>query len=267
VNEVPEVPTRELLSPALFERFSGRIAEDLAERPLAVPRDEHRAELGARLQEVGGADAYEILGLAPEASCAQVTVAYTEVARRTHPDHAAAVGLPEPLIRLLFEHATRAYLTLSDPERRRHYDREQGRTAKPVTRSEEELLAERRALARKSYERARNLMRSEQFHYVVELLRESIRLDPRPEAHALLGEAQSRNPRWREAALENLRAAVRLAPREVSYRLRLAQVLEEAEALQESMSEYEGVLTRFPNHPEALAGIERLRGVNSQRGR
>jgi curved DNA-binding protein CbpA len=255
----PEVPTRELISPALYERFRGRIADDLAERPLALPVEEHRVEVARRLQGVGAADAYEILGLGPEARDEEVTRAYTELARRVHPDHAGQLHLPEPLLRLLFEHATRAYLTLSDPERRQRYDREHRRTLPPPPRSEEELLAVRREMARKSFARAQSLMRSEQFHYVVELLREAVRWDPRPEVYALLADAQSRNPHWRAAAVENLREAVRLAPREVAYRLRLAQVLEEAERSKESQAEYEAVLSRFPNHPEALAGLERLR--------
>ena len=82
-----------------------------------------------------------------------------------------------------------------------------------------------------------------------------------PQVLALLGEAQSRNPSWRAEAVENLRQAVSLAPREVAYRLRLAQVLEEAGRGIEARGEYEGVLTRFPNHPEALSGLERLRSA------
>jgi tetratricopeptide (TPR) repeat protein len=263
----PQLPTRELISPALYERFCERIADELAERPLVLDPGEHRADVARRVQSVGGADAYEILGLDGDASAQQVTVAYTQVARRVHPVHAAALDLPEPVLRLLFEHATRAYLTLSDPERRRRYDGEQGRRSAAAPASEEELLATRRQLAQKSYERARGLMKTEQYHYVVELLRDAVRWDPRPELHALLGEAQSRNPRWLDAALENLGEAVRLAPREVAYRLRLAQVLEEAANPGESRKHYEEVLARFPNHPEALAGLERLTAAAPSRAR
>jgi predicted Zn-dependent protease len=174
--------------------------------------------------------------------------------------------MPEGVLRVLFEHATRAYLVLSDPERRRHYDREHGRAAAAVPVAEEELQAHRRQMAQKSYERARGYMRAEQYHYVVELLREAVRWDPRPEIHALLGEAQSRNPHWRPQALENLAEAVRLAPREVAYRLRLAQVLEEAAHPDESRRQYEEVLARFPNHPEALAGLDRLGAAATSRG-
>jgi hypothetical protein len=264
---LPEVPTRELISPALFERFRTRIADDLADRPLALEVEEHRAEIARRLESVGAADAYEVLGLEASTSGEGVTLAYTALARRVHPTHAEALNLPEPLLRLLFEHATRAYLTLSDPDRRRRYDREHRQELPPPPRTEAELLEVRREMARKNFTRAQSLMRSEQFHYVVELLREAVRWDPRPEVYALLGEAQSRNPHWRPAAVENLRAAVQLAPREVAYRLRLAQVLEEVEQVVESRAEYEAVLTRFPQHPGALAGLERLRALDSQRRR
>ena len=259
--DVPLGPTRELISPALYERFRERIAAELEARPLTLPVEEHRQSLARMLETVGGATAYEVLGLSVGSRPDEVQPAYTELARRTHPAHASRLGLPEDVLRLLFEHATRSYLLLSDPERRKAYDREHRGEETPRPRSEEELAAARREKAQKSFQRAQALMRSQQFHYVVELLRDAVRWDRRPEVLALLGDALSRNPNWRAEAVDNLREAVALAPREVAYRLRLAQVLEQAGRGLEARTEYEGVLTRFPNHPEALTGLERLRAA------
>ena len=261
MDETPVGSTRELVSPALYERFRERIAADLEDRPLELPAGEHRQALARMLETVGGATAYEVLGLSVGAGTEAVYPAYAELARLTHPQHAARLELPEDVLRLLFEQATRAYLVLSDPERRKAYDREHRGEEAGRPRSEEELAAARREMAQKSFHRAQALMRSQQYHYVVELLRDAARWDPRPEVLALLGDAQSRNPNWRGEAIENLRQAVAAAPREVAYRLRLAQVLEEAGRGAQARVEYEGVLARFPEHPEALTALERLRAA------
>jgi tetratricopeptide (TPR) repeat protein len=261
--DAPIGPTRELISPALFERFRDRIAADLATRPFTMPAQEHRQAVAGMLETVGGATAYDVLGLSVGSRPDEVQPAYTRLARQVHPAHAAALELPEAILRLLFEHATRAYLVLSDPDRRKAYDREHRGEEGSGPRAAAELDAARREMAAKNFQRAQGLMRSEQYHYVVELLRDTVRWDRRPEAIALLGEAQARNPNWLGEAIENLREAVTLAPREVAYRLRLAQVLEEAGRGIEARTEYEGVLTRFPSHPEALSGLERLRAAGT----
>ena len=69
---------------------------------------------------------YELLGLDVAASPDEVHTAYEEAARLVHPRHASRVGLEERrgTLELLFERATRAYLTLSLPDRRKRYDRE-----------------------------------------------------------------------------------------------------------------------------------------------
>jgi hypothetical protein len=59
---------------------------------------------------------YELLGVPPDATAAEVRRAYLEQARRHHPDRA---GGSEERMRALNE----AWETLGDPERRRRYDR------------------------------------------------------------------------------------------------------------------------------------------------
>lgn len=250
-----------LVSSALLARFLERIGDDLAARPLDLAAEEHRAEIAQRLESAGAASCYELLGVGGGASAESVTTAFTALARSVHPLHAARLQLPEALLRLLFEHATRAYLVLSDPDRRREYDRDhQPPEAAAPPRSEAELREVRRQMARANFERARAAMRAEHYHTVIELLRDAVRWEPRAEASALLAEAMARNPKWREAAANHFREAVALAPREPAYRLRLAQLLEDLARPQEAIAEYRQVLQRMPTHPEAMAGLARLGG-------
>lgn len=60
-------------------------------------------------------DYYDILGLGPDASSDQIKHAYRRLAQRWHPDRG---GSHEMMVRL-----NEAYFTLSDPARRREYDR------------------------------------------------------------------------------------------------------------------------------------------------
>ncbi|HET9767993.1 MAG TPA: tetratricopeptide repeat protein, partial [Thermoanaerobaculia bacterium] len=75
---------------------------------------------------------------------------------------------------------------------------------------------------------------------------------------ALLAEAQAKNPRWRPAALENLQHAVRLAPDDPVYRLKLGRLLEDMERMTDAIEEYRAVLEKVPNQPDAANGLERL---------
>ena len=257
-----------LVSPALLDRFLERIGDDLAARPLDAAAEEHRTEIARRLERAGNETHYEVLAVGGGATVESVTSAFTTLARRVHPLHAERLQLPAPVLRLLFEHVTLAYLVLSDVDRRNEYDRIQRPSGAALTpRTEEELATVRREMARSSYARAQSAMKHEHYHTVIELLRDSVRWEPKPEVYALLGEAMARNPRWREGAIAQFREAVQLAPRDPAYRLRLAQLLEEAAHPKEAVVEYRQVLQRFPNHPEAMAALRRLDDAAGSAGR
>jgi len=103
---------------------------------------------------VGEADPYSVLGVARDASDAEIHRAYRVAVRRTHPDAGGSSAA--------FEAVQKAYETLRDPGRRRAWDaahapRRPGPTARPQARpapgdreragrSMEELLAESRRL-------------------------------------------------------------------------------------------------------------------------
>jgi hypothetical protein len=69
-------------------------------------------------------DHYNLLGVPPQASAAELRKAFRREAKRCHPD--ALAGRPEAereAARLRFIRLAQAYQVLSDPERRRAYDR------------------------------------------------------------------------------------------------------------------------------------------------
>jgi len=192
--------------------FEERIARNLRERPLAVEPAAHRAEVGSLVGRVGEASFYELLAVGPGASAQEIHDAYERLARLVHPSHAAGLGLAgkEGVLKLLFERATEGYLTLSHPERRKHYDREMGvrlwsGEATAAARNEEG-----QQVARRYYAKAKILAASEEYHLGIELLRQAVRMDPRPEYYALLGQLFAKNPLWLRHAAESLDRAIEL---------------------------------------------------------
>lgn len=189
-----------------YRLFSERIARGLAERPLTVlPRD-HREQVAELLKQLGEATFYHLLGIDPASSAREVHEAYDRVARLVHPSHARRVGLEgrEGVLKLLFERATLAYLTLIDLDRRKAYDRDAGPARWTSIRTS---TASRVEEARRCYEQARALSESEDFHSAIELLRRSVSLTPKADAYALLGLLLAKNPQWLEEAVDSLERA------------------------------------------------------------
>ncbi len=70
---------------------------------------------------------YVILGIASDASQEQIKSAYRQLVKELHPDHYGEDSQP-------FREIQEAYSVLSDPERRRTYDREREQAAQPGSR-------------------------------------------------------------------------------------------------------------------------------------
>ncbi len=251
---------------ALLERLEARINDDLLDAPPTLDSQRLKREVSELVTRAGNVSHYELLGISVGATTGQVTAAFIDLGRRVHPSLATWLDVPEGVLRVLFEHAANAYLVLSDPQKRKDYDREHPSRPEPELRSPEELADVRRDMARKSFRRAQSMLKAEQYHYVVELMRETVAWDPHPDAYALLAEAQAKNPHWREAALENLQQAVRLAPEDTAYRVKLGRLLEDMERMTDAIEEYKAVVERVPNQPDALDGLDRL-GVQSGKER
>ena len=67
----------------------------------------------------GKRDLYEVLGVERDASSQQIKSAYRKLAVKHHPDRNPGDDEAEEL----FKEAAEAYATLSEPEKRRRYDR------------------------------------------------------------------------------------------------------------------------------------------------
>lgn len=211
--------------------FDERISRSLAERPQDIPFDAHRERIAALVREMGEATYYRFLGIEVTSPALEIHEAYQRTARLVHPRNAARVGLEgrEDVLQVLFERATEAYLTLSDRDRRKRYDREMGPRLweQPSSGS----VVSRREEAARLFERAKALAANDELHPAVELLREAVRTTPKAEYVSLLGMLEAKNPHWLRSAEQNLQRALNLGSQEPGLKEALQDVRQKLERL------------------------------------
>ncbi len=248
-----------VLSAKLLEQFTARIAEDLESEPLALDPEIHRARLGKLLSRLGQMNYYQLLGIDPRADGEQIFTAYSALARVVHPSHTSGLGLEgkEVAVSVMFEKATEAYLTLSDPRRRASYNTVAGVHVR-VAVDQDQRDEEKRSIAEQNYRRAASCLSQMDFSLAVDLLKEAARMDPRPEYFARLGLAQSKNPNWHRHAVESYRRAVELDPDNAGTRAAYGTLLEEMDRRDDAREQYKEALELMPDNPDAQAGLDRL---------
>jgi curved DNA-binding protein CbpA len=161
------------------------------------------------------ADLYQLLGVAPTASAAEIRQAYARLAREKHPDRFSDPA-EKHSAQSAFQDITTAFNTLVNPSRREEYDATRHR---PQPRTPEEI-------ARDAFERALPLVESGPVDEAVTLLRTAVHHAPAEAAyHATLGRALARVPQAAREAVQALERATQLAPRNAAAFADLAAVL------------------------------------------
>ncbi len=244
---------------SMVERFLERIEQRLKNDPVELDPDEHRHKIAELVGTVGSMTHYELLDVGFHDTEQRVHEAYDQLARAVHPVHAAAIGFEgrEETMRLLFERATVAYLTLADPERRVEYNQGAGIDANTMP-SGNQRNQEQREVAEANFRRALDLVENEEFHFALELTRQAIRADPRAEYFALLGRIQAQNPMWLEQASESYRQALRRDPQNGDFRVAMGQLMEQAGELHRARVHYRAALQLAPDNADAIDGLSRL---------
>lgn len=252
------VPARTL------HRFLERIAEGLEDQPIDLPPEQHRARLAELMGRQGALDHYSLLGVERGASDTEFSSAYQNLGRLVHPSHAASLGLAgkEGTLELLFERATEAYLTLSDPHRRSAYKNMMG-LHQAVAVEEGQRAEEKRSIARQHYLQGASYLAEMEYSTAVDLLKEAARLDPKAEYWATLGKAQAKNPKWRRHAIGSFRNAIELESNNPGFHLALAKVYESSEQLDEAKASYARVLELMPSNVDAQVAMDRLAAGSS----
>jgi tetratricopeptide (TPR) repeat protein len=261
-GDAPSAQDKEFLTAEIIRKFGDRIARSLEQEPLEMSPSSHRELLRDLLSRLGELNFFELLRIDLGSTADEIQEAFVELGRIVHPGHSSHLGLKgkEAGLQMLFEKATEAYLTLSDPERSRLYCLEVGPVSSTRTisydskvRREEEVDS-----ARHNFNIAKGLVWQQQLHSAIQLLEQAVKIDPQPEYYALLGQCQAENPNWVEKAIQSYHHAARLRPEDPELHAALGQLLERTGQLSQARREYEAALKEIPGFPEAEEGLARL---------
>ena len=160
-------------------------------------------------------DHYQMLGVAPSASVAEIRQAYGRLARERHPDRFTDPA-EKRLAQTALQDITTAFNALVNPKSRQEYDASRHR---PQPRTPEEIASD-------AFERAQPLLETGPLEDAINLLRTAVHHAPDQAAyHAALGRTLGRVPRSAREAVQVLEKATQLAPRSASAFADLAAVL------------------------------------------
>jgi curved DNA-binding protein CbpA len=160
-------------------------------------------------------DYYQMLGVAPTATPAEIRQAYARLARERHPDRFTDPEAKKQAQTAL-QDITTAFNALVNPRRREEYDEQRH---KPALHTPEEI-------ARDAFERAQTLLEEGQLEDAVTLLRTAVHHAPEQAAyHAALGRALARVPSLARDAVQALERATQLSPHSAPAFADLAVVL------------------------------------------
>lgn len=256
-----------LVDARVLRRFSQRIVDELAARPLELDPEAHRGELKQFLRRLLETNHYELLGVEPGATPDQVHVAFLDLARKVHPSHAETLGIEQwrGALELLFERATEGYLVLSDAERSKAYremvpleSKVEVQPGGVVAPAGEERRQEQQDVSRRNFLLARDMAQRGEYHFAVELLNRAVLIDPQAEYYRLLADCQMENPKWHDKAIDNYARGVEAAPTDADLQVALGLACERDGQLERAAGAFREALTRLPSHQVAIAGLARV---------
>lgn len=204
-------------------------------------------------------DYYELLGVRHDAGLEDIKGAYFNFAKKYHPDR--IVNAPDPEIKekanFVFAEINKAYETLSNPEKKKHYD-DKGYKEDTQPEGIHENLAEKAKLL---YRRAKVMYNNKQYWEAASTMDESVRLDPRKSAYfLLLGMSQMNIPSLRRMAATNLQRAIDLEPWNVEAFTALGLLFMSEKQLNRAEGFFRKVLSLNPDHVLARKKLQEITG-------
>jgi curved DNA-binding protein CbpA len=210
------------------------------------------AEMLRRFRDIHALDLYQVLDVMPVATTDVVRRSYYALARRLHPDTFHREDLKSKAEKV-FARITEAYSTLSHPASREKYDEERQARSSHA----EDKSADAASVARMNYRHGREHFEHGRLSEALSFLQNACQQDPtRGEYFEYLGMAQTKNPRLRKQAEENLLKAIELAPTSAGAYAILGQLYERAGAMDRARAMYRKALEWDPANETALAGLE-----------
>lgn len=188
---------------------------------LVKPRGPIPEEIARRRQfvrkiweRISAQNHYEILGVKPDATAADIKSVYFEMAKQFHPDRRPDDDPDDVKKKLdqIFVKIREAYQILSDPERREAYNQR-------LTNGDLNIQMQKsRSKAQLQYRVGLKAFQSRKFRTAMEYFRSAIDLDPyEPMYYFKMAELCTRNPKWYRAGNLACMKAIQLDPEIPEY--------------------------------------------------
>jgi tetratricopeptide (TPR) repeat protein len=210
-----------------------------------------------------GVDHFTLLGLAMNASPADVRSAYFTLARKLHPDRLSAIGVgdEERRAQRLMAQVNTAFAVLNDPVKREEYVSIVQRGGEAAVKAEEakaDELAMRVMRAEEAFKQGEMALRRDQLKQAIEAFQMAVELQPREaEYQALLAWTQfALAPDKAKLAAETRKALLRAADandRSPTAKYYLGRVERMLGREREALTYFQEVLTIKPSHTEAAS--------------
>lgn len=214
--------------------------------------DQFLAEMERILQPAVSVNYYDLLGVRPDATKAEMKRRFHQLALRFHPDR--HMDHPDWTARLaaIMESLTHAYRTLTDDHAKKEYD------AALASRERGERPDSRRA-AEGHIEKARECMAEKNYAGSILWLHRAIECEPNSSNHrTLLARCLSAIPEYRREAVEQFQKAIELDPRNIAAHLQYGELLETLKAPTRAREHYLRVLEIDASHRGARERLTRL---------
>jgi tetratricopeptide (TPR) repeat protein len=203
---------------------------------------------------------YEVLGVKANASLAEIKAAYHEAVKKYHPDVHSCIGDDSLKDKLdgIFSYVSVAYSTLSNPEKRREYDKIL--TFKPAR------LAAVQDKARAAFEEGKNHLKEKNYQSAEHFFEVATYYDATiADYHYHYGLTLAIQNKFKEAEKE-FEGARRLEPHNASYLTELGLVFLELGYPVRAKGLFEKALIISPDNARAAEGLKKIKDVN-KRGR
>ncbi len=231
-------------------------------------------------------DYYAILGVPRSASSLEIRDAYLKLARTTHPDKVNEPGARKKA-EDAFKYVTAAYDTLSRERSRRDYTGKlpaepqaeaprrtapggQGRPSESGSRPQRPAASTSPGATGKAIPHTGPItfdalgqgiaaFKKEDYHTAVQLLSLAVTKDPKnATAHGMLAMAMAKNPNWVRDAMQHMDTASKLEPRNVSYLVELALLLQSQGLKLRARRSLESAMAIKPDHPDVARALKEI---------
>ena len=234
----------------------------------AAARPELEITLEDYLERVEKAETlYDVLGISPSASPADIKSAYFAMAKLFHPDrfHREERNVLRR-IQVAFTQIANAYETLKNPESRENYNykmrkeleyREKRRAEGQVNPNSAEERQTEQGLG--SFEQAMEALNEEEFAAAAGHLSRAVHYSPQNALyHAYFGYALSQLEKQHHKAEASLQTAVRLDPKNPKIRMMLVEFFVEMKMAKRAVGELNRFLELVPGNKEATKLLAKL---------